>query len=150
MQQCARWQSSFNLKLLACITPKNRKRWKCRGWEWNEPLNSCKGQTQPYLGVKYPGGIPLASVVINKVLSRIKKPVYLLDITTLSQYRKDAHPSYYGRQNAMDCSHWCLPGLPDTWNLLLYTMLFHWINAIGISMAERKTHIVWSYISKLY
>lgn len=52
------------------------------------------------------------------------KPVYLLDITTLSQLRKDAHPSAYsGDHSGVDCSHWCLPGLPDTWNQLLYAAL---------------------------
>ncbi|KAL8229594.1 hypothetical protein R6Q57_014494 [Mikania cordata] len=65
----------------------------------------------------YPAGTPMAAVVLNKVLARVKKPVYLLDITTLSQYRKDAHPTYYsGNHIGLDCSHWCLPGLPDTWN----------------------------------
>ncbi|KAK6919723.1 Trichome birefringence-like, N-terminal domain [Dillenia turbinata] len=93
------------------------------GKDWNEPSESCKGQSQPFFGPRYPAGIPLASIVINKVLSRIKKPVFLLDITTLSQYRKDAHPSYYGKHNGLDCSHWCLPGLPDTWNELLYAAL---------------------------
>ncbi|MCE7766848.1 hypothetical protein GQL56_29935, partial [Pseudomonas putida] len=24
-----------------------------------------------------------------------------------------------------DCTHWCLPGLPDTWNQLFYTALFY-------------------------
>lgn len=67
----------------------------------------------------------MALVVVNKALSRIKKPVHLLDITTLSQYRKDAHPSAYsGEHGGNDCSHWCLPGLPDTWNELLYATLF--------------------------
>ncbi|KZV52711.1 protein trichome birefringence-like 39 [Dorcoceras hygrometricum] len=94
------------------------------GKDWNEPSKTCVGQRQPYFGVKYPAGTPMAAVVLNKVLSRIKKPVYLLDITLLSQYRKDAHPVYYGLHNGLDCSHWCLPGLPDTWNLLLYTALF--------------------------
>uniref|UniRef100_M4DYV3 Trichome birefringence-like C-terminal domain-containing protein n=1 Tax=Brassica campestris TaxID=3711 RepID=M4DYV3_BRACM len=94
------------------------------GREWNEPLKSCKGQTQPFMGHRYPGGLPLGWVVVNKVLSRIKKPVRLLDLTTLSQYRKDAHPSLYnGIAKGLDCSHWCLPGLPDTWNLLLYASL---------------------------
>ncbi|KAK6919169.1 Trichome birefringence-like, N-terminal domain [Dillenia turbinata] len=93
------------------------------GKDWNEPSKSCKGESQPFFGQKYPAGTPLASIVINKVLSRVKKPVFLLDITTLSQYRKDAHPSYYGKHNGLDCSHWCLPGLPDTWNELLYTAL---------------------------
>lgn len=95
------------------------------GRDWNEPSESCYGQTEPFFGGRYPGGAPQAWVVVNKVLSRIKKPVYLLDITGLSQYRKDAHPSVYsGDHPGTDCSHWCLPGLPDTWNLLLYAALF--------------------------
>ncbi|XP_051152201.1 protein trichome birefringence-like 39 isoform X2 [Andrographis paniculata] len=94
------------------------------GREWNEPSKSCKGESQPYFGLKYPAGTPMAGVVVEKVLSRIKKPVYLLDVTLLSQYRKDGHPTSYSIHNGLDCSHWCLPGLPDTWNLLLYTALF--------------------------
>lgn len=66
----------------------------------------------------------MAWVVVKKVLSRIKKPVILLDVTGLSQYRKDAHPSAYrGMDGGTDCSHWCLPGVPDTWNSLLYAAL---------------------------
>lgn len=70
--------------------------------------------------------------------STIKKkeiPVDLVDIMTLSEYRKDAHTSVYTlRQGKLllpeqkanpaefaDCLHWCLPGVPDTWNKLLYT-----------------------------
>ncbi|KAL9382539.1 hypothetical protein Peur_025574 [Populus x canadensis] len=95
------------------------------GGDWNEPSKSCAAETQPFFGTRYPAGTPLAWAVVNKVLSRIKKPVYLLDVTTLSQYRKDAHPSHYGGDNGgTDCSHWCLPGLPDTWNQLLYAALF--------------------------
>ncbi|KVI04367.1 PC-Esterase [Cynara cardunculus var. scolymus] len=94
------------------------------GKDWNQPSKSCKGETQPFFGFRYPAGTPLASVVLNKVLSRVKKPVYLLDITTLSQYRKDAHPIFYsGNHIGLDCSHWCLPGLPDTWNVLLNAAL---------------------------
>ncbi|KAI5338288.1 hypothetical protein L3X38_017559 [Prunus dulcis] len=95
------------------------------GRDWNQPTRSCSSETQPFLGAKYPAGIPLSWVVVNKVLARIKKPVYLLDITFLSQMRKDAHPSKYsGGHGGTDCSHWCLPGLPDTWNDLLYAALF--------------------------
>ncbi|KAK2977934.1 hypothetical protein RJ640_016611 [Escallonia rubra] len=95
------------------------------GKDWNEPSKSCLGETQPFFGTRYPAGTPMAAVVVNKVLSRIKRPVYLLDVTTLSQYRKDGHPSAYsGTQTTTDCSHWCLPGLPDTWNQLLYAALF--------------------------
>ncbi|KHN20818.1 hypothetical protein glysoja_050199 [Glycine soja] len=37
----------------------------------------------------------------------------------------DGHPSVYGFGGhlAPDCSHWCLAGVPDTWNELLYASL---------------------------
>jgi hypothetical protein len=27
-------------------------------------------------------------------------------------------------KKSQDCVHWCLPGVPDTWNELLYALLF--------------------------
>lgn len=95
-----------------------------QGREWNQPKKNCNGQLEPLAGSTYPGGAPPEVGVVRKVLSTISKPVYLLDITTLSQLRKDAHPAAYGRDHSgNDCSHWCLPGLPDTWNQLLYAAL---------------------------
>ncbi|PWA78514.1 TRICHOME BIREFRINGENCE-LIKE 37 [Artemisia annua] len=91
-----------------------------QGKEWGSSSKSCYGELQPLQGSTYPAGLPEAQGVLNKVLGSIKKPVYLLDITTLSQLRKDAHPSSYGGGSGVDCSHWCVPGLPDTWNQLLY------------------------------
>ncbi|KAL9263185.1 trichome birefringence-like 12-like protein [Drosera capensis] len=46
--------------------------------------------------------------------------IRLLDLTHLSEYRVDAHPSIWlGKQDAVaiwgqDCMHWYLPGVPDT------------------------------------
>ncbi|KAL8136707.1 hypothetical protein V2J09_002708 [Rumex salicifolius] len=95
------------------------------GRDWKQPTRSCSGEKLPYSGTAYPAGEPPSAMVVQKVLSRLKKPVFWLDITTLSQMRKDAHPaSYSGIHQANDCSHWCLPGLPDTWNDLLYAKLF--------------------------
>ncbi|KAF5728716.1 protein trichome birefringence-like 38 [Tripterygium wilfordii] len=95
-----------------------------QGKEWNQPQKSCDGELEPLSGSTYPGGAPPAAAVVNRVLTSIRKPVYLLDITTLSQLRKDAHPSIYGNDHSgNDCSHWCLPGLPDTWNQLLYAAI---------------------------
>lgn len=94
-----------------------------QGKDWNQPKKSCSGEAVPLSGSTYPAGSPPAAAVVNKVLSSMKKPVYLLDITTLSQLRKDAHPSTYSDGSGTDCSHWCLPGLPDTWNQLLYAAL---------------------------
>ncbi|PKI61828.1 hypothetical protein CRG98_017805 [Punica granatum] len=94
------------------------------GKDWNRPKKSCMGEQEPLSGSSYPAGLPPATSVVSKVLSRMKTPVYLLDITMLSQLRKDAHPSAYsGDHSGNDCSHWCLPGLPDTWNQLLYAAL---------------------------
>ncbi|KAL6506872.1 hypothetical protein OROHE_022309 [Orobanche hederae] len=96
------------------------------GTTWNEPrAKSCVGQKEPLLGSTYPGGLPPALSVLKKVLSTIKKPVQLLDITNLSLLRKDGHPSVYGLagKTGIDCSHWCLPGVPDTWNQILYNLI---------------------------
>ncbi|KAK9075640.1 hypothetical protein SSX86_003966 [Deinandra increscens subsp. villosa] len=92
------------------------------GMEWGTSKN-CYGEKQPIQGSTYPAGLPKAHSVLNKVLASVGVPVYLLDITTLSQLRIDAHPSSYGGKSDVDCSHWCLPGLPDTWNQLLYASL---------------------------
>uniref|UniRef100_A0A2P2Q8X1 Trichome birefringence-like C-terminal domain-containing protein n=1 Tax=Rhizophora mucronata TaxID=61149 RepID=A0A2P2Q8X1_RHIMU len=55
----------------------------------------------------------------------MKRPAYLLDITLLTELRKDGHPSTYAGSGSKlnDCSHWCLAGVPDTWNQLLYAAL---------------------------
>ena len=58
--------------------------------------------------------------------------VQIINITQLTQYRKDGHTSIYKKmwrplteletkrpETAADCSHWCLPGVPDIWNELL-------------------------------
>ena len=59
------------------------------------------------------------------VLDAMTAPVSLLDITALSQLRIDAHPSVYAGpgRDGMDCTHWCIAGLPDAWNHVMYAML---------------------------
>ncbi|XP_049370291.1 protein trichome birefringence-like 38 [Solanum verrucosum] len=94
------------------------------GQEWGASTKNCNSEQIPLAGSTYPAGTPASAIVVNKVLNRMKTPVHLLDITFLSQLRKDAHPSMYsGDHPGVDCSHWCLPGLPDTWNQLLYASL---------------------------
>ncbi|XP_021736225.1 protein trichome birefringence-like 41 [Chenopodium quinoa] len=93
------------------------------GSDWNEPgAINCLRQTQPVIGYNYPGPMPEAVTVVKRALSKIKTPVTLLDVTQLSLLRKDAHPSIYGLFS-MDCSHWCLPGVPDVWNQILYNYI---------------------------
>ncbi|XP_030481229.2 protein trichome birefringence-like 13 isoform X2 [Cannabis sativa] len=48
---------------------------------------------------------------------------HILDITHLSEFRADAHPSTAGGKKHVDCMHWCLPGITDIWNDLLIKQL---------------------------
>ncbi|KAK8617273.1 hypothetical protein V6N13_080190 [Hibiscus sabdariffa] len=71
------------------------------------------------------------------VMKKMKVPVSVLNITQLSMYRVDAHSSIYTETGGKlltpeekadpkkhaDCIHWCLPGVPDTWNQLLFAHL---------------------------
>ncbi|XP_050238526.1 protein trichome birefringence-like 10 [Mercurialis annua] len=55
----------------------------------------------------------------------------LLNVTNMAARRKDGHASVYYLEpgigpaslHRQDCSHWCLPGVPDSWNELLYALL---------------------------
>ncbi|KAJ8528029.1 hypothetical protein K7X08_015480 [Anisodus acutangulus] len=52
--------------------------------------------------------------------------VKLLDITALSQLRDEGHVSRYSIKatpGVQDCLHWCLPGVPDTWNEILFAQI---------------------------
>ncbi|KAJ0110504.1 hypothetical protein Patl1_00880 [Pistacia atlantica] len=96
-----------------------------RGGQWNSG-GHCREATQPLNGTSnfiYPD----KNGMVEEIVKQMKTPVTLLNITRLSDYRIDAHPSMYGTKpgsryssNIQDCSHWCLPGVPDTWNELLY------------------------------
>ncbi|XP_031271065.1 protein PMR5-like [Pistacia vera] len=107
--------------------------------EWSAGATStttknCYGETAPMSGTIYPGAYPDQMRVVDAVMREMTNPAYLLDITMLSELRKDGHPSIYSgdsnpEQKAnpdnADCSHWCLPGLPDTWNQLFSAALFN-------------------------
>ncbi|KAG0465437.1 hypothetical protein HPP92_019601 [Vanilla planifolia] len=93
------------------------------GNEWGESyLRSCSGETQPLKGSTYPSAPLPQETIVKEIIP--KETVTLLDITLMSQLRKDAHPSKYsGIAASNDCSHWCIAGLPDTWNMLMYASL---------------------------
>ncbi|XP_009588313.1 protein PMR5-like [Nicotiana tomentosiformis] len=100
---------------------------------------SCYGETSPVTttlltGSMNPGMYSDQTNVVQTVIRDMNNPPFLLDITLLSAMRKDAHPSIYSgdlnsqqriNPNKADCTHWCLPGLPDTWNQLFYSALFY-------------------------
>ncbi|KAI9185684.1 hypothetical protein LWI28_009657 [Acer negundo] len=106
------------------------------GNEWKEPkARRCDAQTEPVKGSTYPGppytlswrsyseDCNIFHGQVKTVISSMAKPAYLLDITLLTQPRKDGDPSVYTGSTLVDYSHWCLAGVPDTWNYLLHAAL---------------------------
>ncbi|XP_054803013.1 protein trichome birefringence-like 6 isoform X2 [Prosopis cineraria] len=97
-----------------------------RGGQWNTG-GHCKEVTSP-LNETLSAAKPEKNGIVEEVMKQMKTRVTLLDITRLSEYRLDGHPSIYGWKSGkssklhstQDCSHWCLPGVPDTWNELLF------------------------------
>ncbi|XP_009790373.1 protein trichome birefringence-like 43 [Nicotiana tabacum] len=83
---------------------------------------TCEGVTQP---LKSTEEVHQEELILEKVLRGMNKSVYLLNITKLSQYRADGHPSVYGHggHRDLDCTHWCLAGVVDAWNLFLNALL---------------------------
>eukprot|EP00250_Pteridium_aquilinum_P007765 c17420_g1_i2 orf=676-2574(-) len=97
------------------------------GGQWNSG-GQCQDETEPIFDESFLTPYPSKMQALEGVVRELKVPVHLLNITRLSDYRKDAHPATYGHAphhvvEHQDCSHWCLPGLPDTWNELLYFFL---------------------------
>ncbi|KAK4767861.1 hypothetical protein SAY87_003002 [Trapa incisa] len=94
--------------------------------DWNGTGSSgCVGQSEPVLGSIYPSWQMPGDSIMLSVFSEMMNPPNFLDIKLLSQLRKDGHPSIYTGQGSgfVDCSQWCLAGIPDTWNQLFYTSL---------------------------
>ncbi|GLJ27413.1 hypothetical protein SUGI_0538170 [Cryptomeria japonica] len=102
-----------------------------RGGQWNSG-GRCTGETQPIFNETFLDSYPVKMQIVEDVIHQMHTPVTVLNITRLSEFRKDGHPSVYGkhlteldgkRPRYQDCSHWCLPGVPDTWNELIYSSL---------------------------
>jgi GDSL/SGNH-like Acyl-Esterase family found in Pmr5 and Cas1p len=102
--------------------------WLCSGGEWNTG-GHCKERKRPLnFTSRKQVPVPELNLILQQVVDQMKTPVTVLNITNLSGLRIDGHPSIYGRKpvtgaqpsGIQDCSHWCLPGVPDAWNELLY------------------------------
>lgn len=86
--------------------------------EWNTG-GSCDN-TEPLVGGSEVTQEESSDPIIGGAVKGTR--VKLLDITALSQLRDECHMSKYSISAAAgvhDCLHWCLPGVPDTWNEIL-------------------------------
>lgn len=103
------------------------------GGQWNSG-GQCDSETRPIKNETYLRPYPPKMNVLEKVLKGMKTHVTYLNITRMTDFRKDGHPSIYRKQSLseeerraplslQDCSHWCLPGVPDSWNEVFYAEL---------------------------
>ncbi|RRT67687.1 hypothetical protein B296_00039029 [Ensete ventricosum] len=129
------WMNTLKMKVLAsCIT---------RSTDWDNPEGiKCALERQPVTNLSHPLDVgtdwrlfTVAEEMMESMKERV--PVSFVKITALSEYRKDAHTSVHTlRQGKLlteeqqadpatyaDCIHWCLPGLPDTWNEFIYARI---------------------------
>lgn len=100
-----------------------------KGKDW------CEGKNEPIIDESYEQLFPGTMIeIVERTIRSMEVPVRYLNITKISQYRIDAHPMEYREMQRKvsngkalkiipDCSHWCLPGVPDTWNRLLYASI---------------------------
>ncbi|KAK4478039.1 hypothetical protein RD792_017304 [Penstemon davidsonii] len=112
-----------------------------RGGDWRSG-GTCHLETLPELGSSLvPSHLWTKYSILAQVISSHSnvshsRALDVLNITHMTSRRKDGHSSLYylgpkGRApiHRQDCSHWCLPGVPDTWNELLYAIfLKHELN----------------------
>lgn len=111
-----------------------------RSIDWgNKEGIKCFNETEP---VKKKGHWGTGSDIrimkaVTEVIQKMKVPVSVLNVTQISEYRVDAHTKVYTETGGnvltdeekadplhhADCIHWCLPGVPDTWNQIFFAHL---------------------------
>ncbi|MBA0630764.1 hypothetical protein Godav_002826 [Gossypium davidsonii] len=111
---------------------------RSKDWGREDGLK-CFNETKPVMKKKFWGSGSNKDMmsVVASVINKMKVPVSVLNITQLSEYRIDAHSSIYTETGGRllndeekadpgrhaDCIHWCLPGVPDTWNQIFLAHL---------------------------
>lgn len=77
------------------------------------PLNKTNGKERN----------PFSDTII-KVVRNMTVPVTVMHVTPMGASRSDAHVGTWSDNPLVpDCSHWCLPGVPDAWNEILFSQL---------------------------
>ncbi|KAI4388117.1 hypothetical protein MLD38_000478 [Melastoma candidum] len=108
-------------------------------WEWKPGTEgNCFNESQPIKEPYWGTGSNLEIMkIVEDILQQLKVNVTFMNITQMSEFRKDAHTSVFTERKGKlltkeqksnpkeyaDCIHWCLPGLPDAWNEILYAYL---------------------------
>ncbi|KAL0371326.1 UNVERIFIED_CONTAM: protein trichome birefringence-like 11 [Sesamum angustifolium] len=101
-----------------------------RGGDWRTG-GSCHRETKPNLSPTPVSSYIEYNIVVNGLSEHLRLGyIEFLNVTSMTSQRKDGHSSLYYLEpgvgpapvHRQDCSHWCLPGVPDSWNELLYAL----------------------------
>ncbi|KAJ6912991.1 hypothetical protein NC651_015461 [Populus alba x Populus x berolinensis] len=137
-----------------------------RGGDWDSG-GTCNGETEPVLRGSILNNYPVKMKIVEEVIQEMKNPVTLLNVTSLTNFRKDGHPSIFGKNvtagmkvssRRQDCSHWCLPGMENSkfctvqdlqcelWLCKSWSYLFNaggcfWVASVG-GLFPRRLHKV--------
>jgi hypothetical protein len=77
-------------------------------------------QVKEFFSVENNGTNAEVRLVNQHLMKALEQSTFrVLNVTHMSEFRADAHPSTTGGKKHGDCMHWCLPGPTDTWNDLL-------------------------------
>ncbi|KAJ8636623.1 hypothetical protein MRB53_010890 [Persea americana] len=112
------------------------------GYWWNhcrdrESVGHCHLKLKPEISLSLLLPSPSWAYLVNPIIelpSAIDPELFsweIMNVTQMTALRPDGHPSIYflgatagpAPLNKQDCRHWCLPGIPDTWNELLYARI---------------------------
>ena len=78
-----------------------------------QPSSEAKGNDKSEFGA-----------ILADVVTNMKVPITVLNVTLMGAFRSDAHVGTWSYPpTILDCSHWCLPGVPDAWNELVFSYL---------------------------
>ncbi|BFG40630.1 hypothetical protein CerSpe_269030 [Prunus speciosa] len=85
--------------------------------------NSCKVTHHPLSSPKGRDQSSISNIII-KIVRKMTVPVTVLHVTPMVATRSDGHVGTWSDNPSVpDCSHWCLPGVPDMWNEILLSYL---------------------------
>ncbi|KAJ1395787.1 PMR5 N-terminal domain [Sesbania bispinosa] len=91
--------------------------------------NACKVTRKPWKRTNGRDRSPISDM-INRVVKNMSAPVTVLHVTPMGAYRSDGHVGTWSdKPSVPDCSHWCLPGVPDMWNEILFSYLLPKVGA---------------------
>ncbi|KAL6209260.1 hypothetical protein ACLB2K_020202 [Fragaria x ananassa] len=84
---------------------------------------SCKVGQRPWLRSWGMDRSPVSDTII-KIVHKMAVPVTIMHVTPMGSFRSDGHVGLWSDNPSVpDCSHWCLPGVPDMWNEILLSYM---------------------------